>query len=361
MINMEGNTPHHPRVFIVTIGKGAPSRVPQLYKLRKILSSIFGEMFTIIVSGTTTSFSATPKAATSIPAIFLADFIECLHILSGLTKNVRTGDFIMMFGVASVFQIPIILVARIKRAKVLLFYGGATLSIRSHILLSLVNKIIVESPNVSQFFGIHTRYKKKVVDRGHLFFDAPLFKPWKRYSEREKIVGYVGVLMHVKGVMNLIRAVPIVLQHIHDVNFIVIGEGDLKGRVEGLVKDADLYKYVTMTGWISYRELPPFLNKRKLLVLPSYTEGLPSIIIEAMACGTPVLATPVGGIPDIIKDGETGFIMENNSPECIAENIVRALEHPMLEEIVKNARLLVEREFTYEATLERYRKIVEEL
>ncbi|MCK4732797.1 MAG: glycosyltransferase family 4 protein [Methanophagales archaeon] len=267
----------------------------------------------------------------------------------------------MMFGVASVFQIPIILVARIKRAKVLLFYGGATLSIRSHILLSLVNKIIVESPNVSQFFGIHTRHEKKVVDNGHLFFDAPLFKPLKCYSEREKLVGYVGVLMHVKGVMNLIRAIPIVLQHIHDINFIVIGEGDLKGRVEGLVKDTDLYKYVTLTGWISYSKLPPFLNEIKLLVLPSYKEGLPSIIIEAMACGTPVLATPVGGIPDIIKDGETGFILENNSPECIAENIIRVLEHPNLEKIVKNARELVEKEFTYEATVGIYRKIVEKI
>ena len=79
-----------------------------------------------------------------------------------------------------------------------------------------------------------------------------------------------------------------------------------------------------------------------------------------MACDTPVLATPVGGIPDVIKDGETGFIMENNSPECIAENEIRALEHPELEKIVKNARNLVEEEFTYEAAVERYKKILED-
>ena len=80
-----------------------------------------------------------------------------------------------------------------------------------------------------------------------------------------------------------------------------------------------------------------------------------------MGCGTPVLATPVGAIPDVIKDGVTGFIMENNSPECIAKNIMRILEYLDLDRIVKNARKLVVREFTYEAAVERYRKILESI
>ena len=80
-----------------------------------------------------------------------------------------------------------------------------------------------------------------------------------------------------------------------------------------------------------------------------------------MGCGTPVLATSVGGVPDLIKDGKTGFIMENNSPECIVKNVRRALEHPNLDKIVKNARALVEREFTYEAAVETYGKILENI
>lgn len=116
-----------------------------------------------------------------------------------------------------------------------------------------------------------------------------------------------------------------------------------------------------LPGWISHDNLADYLNDTKLLVLPSYTEGLPNIMLEALACGTPVLATQVGTVPDYIKDSETGFIMENNSPECLARNITRALNHPDLEKIALNGRRMVEREFTFNKTVDRFEKILTEL
>ena len=65
----------------------------------------------------------------------------------------------------------------------------------------------------------------------------------------------------------------------------------------------------------------------KLLVLPCYTEGLPNVMLDAMACGTLVLAISVGAIPDPIKNDETRFIMGDNSPECIARSVVKALNY----------------------------------
>ena len=115
------------------------------------------------------------------------------------------------------------------------------------------------------------------------------------------------------------------------------------------------YDRVELTG---HNELPDNLNELKLLVFPSYSEGLPNIVSESMACGTIVLATPVGGVPDLINDGETGFIIEDNTPECIAENVIKALNYPDLDRIVKNARKLIEDEYTYEAAVERYRNIL---
>jgi glycosyltransferase involved in cell wall biosynthesis len=70
----------------------------------------------------------------------------------------------------------------------------------------------------------------------------------------------------------------------------------------------------------------------------------------------------VGAIPDVIKDGETGFLMENNSPECIiTANVIRALESSDLEGVAQRARVLVEREFTYERAVEGWKEILEEI
>lgn len=139
------------------------------------------------------------------------------------------------------------------------------------------------------------------------------------------------------------------------------GDGSLKDSIVATLQDEGLTARVDLPGWISHDDLPAYLNQLRLLVLPSYTEGLPNIMLEAMACGTPVLATPVGAIPDVIRDEKTGFIMEDNSPECIAENVVRALEHPDLEEIAEVGRRFVGEEFTFERAVERWREVLEQV
>ena len=74
-----------------------------------------------------------------------------------------------------------------------------------------------------------------------------------------------------------------------------------------------------------------------------------------------MLATPVGAIPDVIIDGKTGFIMENNSPECIAENVIRALASPDQEEIAEAGRRFVEENFTFEKTVENWKRILQNI
>jgi glycosyltransferase involved in cell wall biosynthesis len=161
-----------------------------------------------------------------------------------------------------------------------------------------------------------------------------------------------------KGVFNFVKAIPEIVSKQSKLTFILGGSGALYESINIFLNSNKLDDKVKLVGWIAHSDVPDYLNKLKLLVLPSYTEGLPNIVLEAMACGTPVLATPVGAISDIIRDGETGFIMENNSPACIAENVVRALECPDLEKIVLNARELIEKDYKYEVTVEKFKSIL---
>ena len=158
--------------------------------------------------------------------------------------------------------------------------------------------------------------------------------------------------------MNFVEALPLISKKQGNLKFFLGGYGPLHDRIEEELRNNNLSQKVERIGQISHNRVAGYLNELKLFILPSYSEGLPTTVLEAMACGTIVLATPVGGVPDLIKDGETGFIMETNSPECIAENVMRALEHPDLDEIMKNARKLIEEDYTYEAAVKRYRGIL---
>ena len=160
--------------------------------------------------------------------------------------------------------------------------------------------------------------------------------------------------------MNLARSIPELLKHFSQDLILIGGSGPLAEKmVEAIGKD-NLAR-VKMPGWINHQDLPGYLKDLRLLILPSYTEGLPNIMLEAMACGAVVLATPVGAISNYIKDGETGFLMEDNSPNCIIENAVRALESPELDRIARNARRLVEKEFSYEVAVRNWQSALESI
>ena len=232
---------------------------------------------------------------------------------------------------------------------------GAIISVLSRLCYGLCDRIVVYSPLLVRAFGLE-RYRHKIAVAHRHFIDFAKLGIEKPLRNRAGVVGYVGRLSEEKGILNLLEAMKIVAELTDDVGFLVVGDGQLRHRVQEWVGGSG--DKARFAGWVSHDELPRYLNEMKLVVLPSYTEGLPNVMLEAMACGTPVLATPVGGIPDVIRDGETGFTMENNSPQCIADNVLRALNHPDLERIARDARALVEREFTFEQAVDRYRSVL---
>jgi glycosyltransferase involved in cell wall biosynthesis len=221
----------------------------------------------------------------------------------------------------------------------------------------LADRIIVYSPSIINEWNLG-KYRSKILIAHEHFLNFDKFKMRQQLNDRDNLIGYVGRFSGEKGTLNFVKAIPDILRERIEVNFLIGGDGQLRGEIERDLNEHNLNGKVKLTGWILHDNLPQYFNELKLLVIPSYTEGLPNIMIEAMACGTPVLATPVGAIPDVIKDGETGFIMEDNSPECIAKNIIRALNSEHLEKVSQDARVLVEKEFTLNKAIEMYGKIL---
>ncbi|MGB8218557.1 MAG: glycosyltransferase family 4 protein, partial [Candidatus Methanoperedens sp.] len=291
-----------------------------------------------------------------------------LNISYVLAKEKKADAYI--FFLAQSLILPILTLKLLGRNIILA--SGASISELSHskkdrllffskieekINYELSNRIVLYSPCLIKQWHLE-KYTNKISIAHEHFIDFDKFRIKKQLSDRDNLVGYIGRLSEEKGSMNFVEAIPTISMLDSEIKFLIGGDGQLRDIIKKYLLAKDLNDKVKFAGWIPHDELPDYFNELKLLVLPSYTEGLPSIMLEAMACGTPVLATSVGAIPDIIKDGVTGFIMKNNSPNCIAKNVIRALDSSDLERIAKNARALVQERYTYEKAVERYSYIL---
>lgn len=138
-----------------------------------------------------------------------------------------------------------------------------------------------------------------------MFSDIPKETSAKRLNKDPKkhYILYVGYLRKHKGIFHLINVLPSLLRHYPEIELIFVGFGPEKNELQKLVKNKGLEDHVSFEGLVFHETLRFYYNLADVLVLPSYTEGTPNVILEAMACNTPCIATNVGGIPDILSEG----------------------------------------------------------
>jgi len=191
----------------------------------------------------------------------------------------------------------------------------------------------------------------KSVTSFFLPVDTRLFRVVRPLWDRRDVIGYIGRFSNEKGIRNFVEAIPLLIERERQLEFIICGDGTLRNQVVEVLTANNVNYNVRLSGWVAADELSSYLNTIKLLVLPSYTEGLPRIVLQAMACGTPVLATPVGAVPDVVKNDETGFVLDDNSPKGIADRVLEILNHPNLEGIAQDGQALIEKEYSLEAAL----------
>ena len=222
----------------------------------------------------------------------------------------------------------------------------------------LSDGIITYTPAMATELGLN-RFEKKLYPNGARYIDTETFYPRVPYEERDEVVGFIGRLDEEKNV----RMLATVAKNLpKNVTFRFIGDGDLRAELERELASEIKSGAVEFTGWVDHDAVPAQLSELRLLVLPSEpTEGLPTVILESMACGTPVLATPVSGVPDVVRDGETGFLITNTDTEKITQQVVEILEDDDLRNVSNSGRHLILDRFAFDGAVERYRMVFQSL
>lgn len=199
------------------------------------------------------------------------------------------------------------------------------------------------------------QYEEKLYTNGARYVDTDKFRPKIQYENRDRTIGFLGRLDEEKGIRDLVdvaRELP------DDITFTFVGDGDLRKWLETELASEIETNSVEVIGWVDHEDVPEVLSRFQLLVMPSQpTEGLPTVILEALACGTPVYATPVAGIPDVVKEDETGMLMSVRDSETASNRIEKLLDGDS-ENMSSNGRRLIESEYSFEVATDRYRTIL---
>lgn len=140
---------------------------------------------------------------------------------------------------------------------------------------------------------------------------------------------FLGRLGKRKGVYDLLRAIAELCPAYPDLHVWLAGDGELDA-VRQYAQTLGVDKHLELLGWVRGDDKVRLLNEASIFVLPSYHEGLPMSVLEAMAYGLPVVTSPVGGIPEAVRDGEEGFLIEPGDVKALADRLSRLLADPAL-------------------------------
>lgn len=179
-------------------------------------------------------------------------------------------------------------------------------------------------------------------------------------NNAEPVIVSIGTLHYVKGRRYLIDAIPLVLQKIPGAKFIIAGDGPERRRLEERVRGLHLEDNVVFTGYIDDGAIERLLYLSDLMVLPSLTEGCPTVALEAMRASKPVVATDAGGTSELIENEKTGIIVPSRDSQKIATAVIDILsDKAKAERFGKEARARFRKRFTAAEMADKYSMIYE--
>lgn len=179
-----------------------------------------------------------------------------------------------------------------------------------------------------------------------------------KQQKNKKIIITVSRLVEKNGIDILIDAIAKVKEHIPDIQCLILGDGPERKNIESIIKNHELGNNVKLFGSVLYEEVPDYLAHADIFVRPSRSEGLGTSFLEAMAAGVPIIGTPVGGIPDFLKDSETGLFARVDDANNLAEKIEQLLRDGELRvRLADNGRRLAGEYYNWHTIADRMRTL----
>lgn len=192
--------------------------------------------------------------------------------------------------------------------------------------------------------------KKIIVHGSGIHCNRFTYKP--RYPSPDGIrIATTGRLIDKKGIEYGIRAIAKVVKTHPNIEYNVIGDGYLKEYLQRLIEELKIVDKVKLLGWKNQQEIIEILDKTHIFIAPSVTgndgnqDAPVNTLKEAMAMGLPVIGTLHGGIPELIEDGVSGFLVPERDADAIAEKLIYLIEHPEWEQMGKAGRAYVEKHY----------------
>ena len=201
------------------------------------------------------------------------------------------------------------------------FYAGNSKIARKYIsfVLNKSNKVIVLSKKWEEFYANFVQRDKLVVVYNST--DIPFMN---MYNSSNRDIVFLGRLGERKGVYDILDIIPDIARQHKQVRFILAGDGDIS-KVKEIIKAKNL-ENVELPGWIGPVQKDAVLKNAGIYILPSYREGFPLSVLEAMAYGVPVITTNIGGISEKISNGEDAILIKPGDKKALKESILKLLE-----------------------------------
>ena len=224
-------------------------------------------------------------------------------------------------------------------------------------IFAMADKVIALSEDWKEFLAEYICDEQKIV----VIYNAVKIPEAysKDYANRKML--FLGILGQRKGTYDLIEVLPEILGKYPDSHIYFGGDGE-RQQAEQLCMEKEIVDHVTFLGWVRGTEKEKLLKECSIYVLPTYHEGMPMSILEAMSYGMAVVSTYVGGIPHIITDGENGLLCEAGDNAALQKKLLKLLEDEGLRERLGwNAYRMMARNFDVKENVKRVYGIYEEL